>query len=607
MITAHHRRQAARLLLTTVCPLFAAGSVSAQLGDLSSEVFEFQEWTLTTGSAPANPYEVDATATFTPVDGGAALETGVFYDGIDGSGQHVYKFRFTGIEAGQTYNVATSGDLGVQTGSFTVAPNANGNATGFLTNVGNKFARQVGNDGQVRGELFNVYMNLTAYNTEQLTTLADESTRQAYFDEVKANGSNAAFVALNNEWFELGTQKRIELTGTGPFNPDLDTFAILEETIQHARREGVHLHMWAWGDDSSRRRWTPPGDDKSLDVNGTNDRRLQEYIADRLAPLPGWSMGYGFDLNEWTDDSEINDWAGFVQSESTRDHLLFARHYAASDGPDVNNGGGGNSRRADNLSGHSYATETDFDGSGNPRPEGPGLETTPLGPTGYAEIVSDLRAGPDKPHLYEERFTFNRSNGYWNQDRTRQFHWLGAIAGGVGNWWGFFPKSPGEPDAPVDGGYPEPLRTQLQTFRTFWTDNNRLKLDMEPANEITGNTVLDGGSDTLQYVLLSEAEDLAVVYAEETDTITLNLSQIDDPDFAAGVKLTLVDVLASYDEIDLGGFALEDIVLDLNNYDLPGDATSDWALVITPIPEPSTAAVGLVTGLVLTARRRRCN
>jgi hypothetical protein len=583
--------------------LFLAGVANAQLGDRSAEVFEFAEWTLTTDNVGGNPFELDAAATFTPVGGGTPLTTGMFYDGTNATGEHLYRFRFTGIEAGKTYDVATSGALGNHAGSLTVTPNADSNATGFLTNVGNKFARQVGNDGRLRGEVFNVYMNLQAYNTEQLSTLADRSTRQAYFDEVKANGSNAAFVALNNEWFELGTQKRTELSGTGPFNPDRDSFTILEETIQHAREEGVHLHMWAWGDDSGRRRWTPPGFDKSLDINGENDRRLQEYIADRLAPLPGWSMGYGFDLNEWTDDEDVDSWAGFVQSESTRDHLLFARHYAASDGPEVNNGGGGNSRRALNLSGHSYATETDFDGSGNPRPEGPGLETTPLGPTGYAEIVSDLRAGPDKPHLYEERFTFNRSRGYWDEETTLRFHWLGTMAGGVGNWWGFFPRT--DDQGPTAGGYPEPLRVQLQTFRTFWTDNERFKLDMEPANDLTNNLVLDGGTDTRQYALFSEAENLGVVYAEDTDTITLNLSEIADADFAAGVTLTLVDILAAYDEIELGTFAREDIVLDLNDYNLPGGATSDWAVIITPIPEPSAALALGIGGVLLGVRRRR--
>ena len=71
-----------------------------------------------------------------------------------------------------------------------------------------------------------------------------------------------------------------------------------------AHRNGASLHMWAWGDES--RRWTPIG---VGGINGTPDRRLQRYIASRLGPLPGWTMGYGFDLQEWVSESQTQAWA----------------------------------------------------------------------------------------------------------------------------------------------------------------------------------------------------------------------------------------------------------------------------------------------------------
>ena len=194
------------VVFTAICPANAL----AQLGARTGQVFEFEEWSLTTPSVPANPYDLEATATFTPQGGGDAITTGMYYDGMLGD-QHVYKFRFTGLQQGTAYNINTNSNntaLNGQTGSVAINANANPNATGFLTHVGNKYARQVGNDGQLTGYLNNVYMNYEVYDHNSVEFFASQSNRQAYFDEIKANGSNAAFLRVNNEWFELGKQAR---------------------------------------------------------------------------------------------------------------------------------------------------------------------------------------------------------------------------------------------------------------------------------------------------------------------------------------------------------------------------------------------------------------
>ena len=54
------------------------------------------------------------------------------------------------------------------------------------------------------------------------------------------------------------------------------------------------MHLWTWGDE--QRHMTPA----RWGINGNVDRATPErYIAARLGPLPGWTMGYGFDLDEW--------------------------------------------------------------------------------------------------------------------------------------------------------------------------------------------------------------------------------------------------------------------------------------------------------------------
>ncbi|MEC8891835.1 MAG: hypothetical protein VX901_00790, partial [Candidatus Poribacteria bacterium] len=59
---------------------------------------------------------------------------------------------------------------------------------------------------------------------------------------------------------------------------------------------GGAVHLWMWGDSSrdqnTKERWG---------LNGCTDRRLQRYIAARLGPIPGWTLGYGYDLWEWVD------------------------------------------------------------------------------------------------------------------------------------------------------------------------------------------------------------------------------------------------------------------------------------------------------------------
>lgn len=73
----------------------------------------------------------------------------------------------------------------------------------------------------------------------------------------------------------------------------------LDFLISEAHAAGVNVHFWAWGDGD--RQWLPkPVSDDFLEGgnNGPGDRRLQRYIADRLGPLPGWPIGYGFDLSE---------------------------------------------------------------------------------------------------------------------------------------------------------------------------------------------------------------------------------------------------------------------------------------------------------------------
>lgn len=93
-------------------------------------------------------------------------------------------------------------------------------------------------------------------------------------------------------------------------DPDPRTFEALESLITRVYNAGGVVHIWVWSDNSNG------GNPNSLPggINGEVDRRLQRYIAARLGPIPGWTMGYGFDLWEWTNGNQLTTWHDYMQT-----------------------------------------------------------------------------------------------------------------------------------------------------------------------------------------------------------------------------------------------------------------------------------------------------
>jgi hypothetical protein len=296
-------------------------------------------------------------------------------------------------------------------------------------------------------------------------------------------------------------------------------------------------------------------------------------------------MGYGFDLFEWTNQTQVSDWANFLTSRMGWDHILSARGLPLL-GPD----GSENS-----------APATFVDSYASLRRAGQILQTDSNaisraddgGPDSYAETLEDVLHDPMRPVLYEERHGYQR---YWepggstawpstSMDGTRRLLWWWTMAGGAGGWIGFYGN---DSTASADGPYPNPA--QLRTHATFWQD--RFELDMVVDNDLTG------GIGDRQYALRSPETDNIVAFAEETDSIILNLKGFSRPFHA-----TLVDTEATYAEIDLGVIQPSTTILDLSSH----GAARDWALSLTPVPEPGTAglASGAVVACLLLIRKRR--
>ena len=482
---------------------------AADLGSRDATMWLGEEWSLENPSYDGNPFDVIAQVTFSHTGSDQARTTEMFYAGDD-----TWKFRFTGTRLGEWRFTTTSDDpeLNGRSGTIMVRPNPDPKIRGFLTHKGNRFAIQTGEDAHLEAYRFNVYMNRTRF-TGAIIGLPDEADDfLAFLRDAQQHGFETVFVHVVNNWFRYGALKYSEHDSD---SPALKTFAALETAIRTAHRQGCRVHIWAWGDES--RKWTPIG---VGGINGPADRRLQRYIAARLGPLPGWSMGYGFDLHEWTKGSQLDDWSNYLHEHMGWDHLLCARGHKLPD-------------RANNMN--------SYDGFGR----GVELTTTSHGPRDYHEIVEDLDADPDRPHFYEERHSYLREGFRLDMDGTRRLLWWQTMAGGMGGFYGFYPDSP----------HPYPSPEQMRCVRDFW--RGRFLLDMVRANELTDGLCLKTPDNTK-----------FVFYKENTDTIRVDLSAAATP-----LKAVAVDTTKEYHEIDLGSLRPAKQTIKL-------PAMSDWAIAV---------------------------
>ncbi|MHC4751089.1 MAG: DUF5060 domain-containing protein, partial [Planctomycetota bacterium] len=500
-------------------PQKSIGNVKGQgrdFGDRAAFIWKCMEWSVENVSYSGNPFDVLARVTFSHPDSGEKRTTEMFY-----GGNSTWRFRFTGIRTGK-WAFKTSSDvpeLNGHSGSVTVTENPDRDIRGFLTHVGNKYAIQVRDDTDLQGYLFNVYMSRVehpAFLDDFGSDLREvEKKTLAYLVEARENGFEIIFLHVNNNWFKLGARRHDEHGSAGP---DPAAFGVLETILKTVHRAGGRSHIWAWGDES--RRWTPRGVPGG--INGKVDRRLQRYIAARLGSLPGWTMGYGFDLHEWTNTDALNAWAEYLHEHMGWQHLLCSRGYRL-EGPRIINS---------------------YDGFGRDVP----LATTAHGPQSYEEIVEDLNSDITRPHLYEERHSYKREGFNLDMDGTRRLLWWESMAGGMGGFFGFYPDSP----------HPYPNPEQLRTHYTFWHTKKRFMLDMQRTNNLTS-----GG-----YVLRVPSNTHYVFYSENTSSIRMDLT-----DMARVQPGIAVDTKKEYGEIEIGTLSNKEHVWK-------APYRSDWTIAV---------------------------
>ena len=508
------------VLLSIGALAYGGGEDKKSFTTRPTTMWEYEEWSISNPSWSGNEYDVVATVTFTHTDTGSTHTTEMFYDG-----SNTWKFRFTGTRTGQWTFTTISEDpeLNGYKGTVTVKLNPDPKIKGFLTHVGNKYAIQTGNDAHLVGYLFNVYMNqqdfAMQYHQDKPGPIEDINRVDDYFDNAAKSGFDIVFYFLTHQVYKLGAIQGFEHSNV---NPDPRTFCHLDYIIRYSHSRGGRVHLWCWGD--AARDQTPktlPGG-----INGPVDRRLQRYIAARLGPLPGWSMGYGYDLIEWVSTDQLNAWAEYMHDHFGWQHLL--------------------STRGRKLNGpHNIISYSGFGGRSD-------LTTTRYGPKNYNEIAKHLADDTSSPHLYEERHTYLRDDFDLDMDGSRRLIWREAMAGGMGGFYGYYSQW-FNIWGPYKNKYPNP--EQFRTHRRFW--RGRFLLDMQPANDLT-----DG------YCLRSSSVQQFVFYREDAKSIQLDLSAMKGPQSAIAI-----DTTRGYKEIDLGRLTAR-----TQTWNTPYE--SDWAIAV---------------------------
>ncbi len=484
--------------------------------------YPFVTWTFENPSWQGNPFDVVAEAQFVHAGSGAAHTTEMFYGGGTD-----WILRFAGTRTG-VWTFKTSSidpELDGYTGKVTIHPNADEAARGFLRGRGNKWGWQGTHDVLVPQLVMWDYL------------VADNSPRQFYRQPDLIDSKIQAFMqghgftgfhvsVIGGRWFDMeAANDRVTQAMT---EPDARTFEALELLISKTHAAGGMVHIWMWGDHQRGQTC------RSLKggMGGPIDLRLQRYIAARLGSVPGWSMGYGFDLDEWVRAPKLRQWRDHMQHCLGRFHFLGGRPV-------------GPNRGLDHTQDAQWNQGLDYSSYEHHQPT-------------YDTYVAALQALPNQPVLSEDRFRI-REGKYPEKDysieRTRRGLYHSTLAGGVGNIWGI------NPDQGAGGIYPN--RAELKTYAAFFFTKKRFLQDMVRANQLSP----DGRSS----VLLSPGTNSLIVYQEDTHAIGIDLSH----GVGSGPAIA-VNTRKAYEEIDLG-------TLPARRQRIALPDMSDWVIAVEPI------------------------
>jgi len=467
------------------------------------------EWSLENPTYTGNPYDLIAKVTFIHEDSGETRVTEMFYDGGT-----IWKFRFTGTRVGVwTFTTSSSDvDLAEHNGKVTIRPNTNAKIKGFVVGSGARWGR-MGSD-EVFVPQYVMYASPSAFYDNPIKIDTDI---ELFLEQ---HGFTGFHLMGTCHWFDIYKQRSDEIDSNDP-NPDPRTFEAFELLITKVHQAGGVVHIWMWGDES--RLWTP----KRWGINGTVDRRLQRYLSARLGPLPGWTMGYGFDIIEWVTIPQLDSWYNYMHEHLGWPHILGGRAPGPRFGTDHSN----------------YIVwniPMDYSGYEHHKPT-------------YEVYIAALSAIPGKPVFSEDRFRVRGKypNKDYDFEETRRGLWISTLAGGVANIWGNLASQSSQ----LLGSEPYPNSDQIKTYSLFFRE--RFMKDLSRNHTITDGVALKS-SDNRRYIF----------YKEDTSSIQMDLSIM-----VGAQKAIAVDTKLPYAEIKLG-------LLSNRFQSWSARYVSDWAIAV---------------------------
>jgi len=468
-------------------------------GQKQCRLWEPVEWSFSNASWGGNPFDLVAKASFIHSGSGEQIKTELFYNG--GS---EWKLRFTGTREGVWRFVTDSADSDLDGLEGEVQVGSNPGVAGFMTKYGSKWGRL----GTEKAFVPQYVMYAGPERFYKNPARIDADIRQF----LVGHGFNGFHLLVACRWFDLDKQRSNEITAAEP-NPDPHTFEAIELLVRKVHAAGGVVHIWAWADAENQMAQNKWG------LNGKVDQRLQRYICARLGPLPGWSMGYGWDLQEWVDEKELRIWHQYMHQHLGWFHFLGGR------APEL-------TQIYDGLDYSSYQQH---------RPD-------------YQIYVRAIEQFPEKPTFFEDRFRIRKGCPYGDKDysfdQTRRGLWQSTMAGGAANIWGNLLEA-----RPDGMSHPYPNRQQILTWSRFW--KNRFKKDMVRDNRLT-----DG-------VCLKVPGELAVFYKEDTNSVRMDLGELSSP-----VRAVVVDTRRRYREIEISSLEARPGQV------FYAPRRSDWAVVV---------------------------
>lgn len=544
-----HRHKWLLISLFTI-PLEALG-LKPQTGYLNEPC---PEWAIEWNGVAGNPYDVVATAEFTH-SGGTRVRTGMFY-----AGNNTWKFRFTGTTTG-TWRITTEGlgALGGQTGIVTVKKNPERKGNGFITHFGNKWGWE-GSQG-VFVPQYVMGRDLDAYYDENTNRVDKAKIERDIQEFIVEHGFTGFHLQGRGRWFKLTGKP-----GKDP-NPDPRTYEVLETIIRKVYALGGACHIWMWGADGNKGgdgpRWLIGGP-----MNAADKRNLR-YLAARLGPLPGWSMGYGFDTeNFWASPEELDAWKQSIESHSGWDHYLGSRVGYDEKGP-WGRYGKGKTKAPLNKKHNAPIGDQYLSWAG-----GDYIGYTSYRPL-YDRYVEVIEHRPEKPSFDEDRFRLRKAKQWthkdYSKDLTRKGLWHSAMAGGVANIWGnLLPKPDQGGSQSYDHGDVH-IKHQINTYATFFRDKKRFRRDFVRDNSLAdprqGTTEV---TDPPPISVCLRSPDMMhfIFYKERAAFVGMDLTGMNQPQPAVAV-----DTQRAYKEIDL-----DSLRPGKHNWKAP--YSSDWAIAI---------------------------